>query len=198
MLPTIKADSAAISTAAADKSLINFIWGLYSFENSSARRSIDVLKISAAHTKPIAKTSRMISVVLQGTIKIRQPTIQVAKRCIHAFCSSSKKEAIPLKANLKLLKLFNTENFFCSDVVYIGLILFLFTCFFCYPFPPKSSTGSIYKYLIEAIWYWVSISDCGYTNWNHKQDSQQCNKITYRIDWQIKPTVLFKPCCFHY
>ena len=63
--PIIKADTAAINTAAAAKSFINFICVLFSFVIKSERFSIAVLNNSAAQTIPIAKTMKINSDLLQ-------------------------------------------------------------------------------------------------------------------------------------
>ncbi len=60
--PVIKAINADMNTAAAARSLINLTSGLCSGEIKSMILSMEVLKISADHTKPVTITSKMISV----------------------------------------------------------------------------------------------------------------------------------------
>src|SRR5215467_3917108 len=64
--PVKHATTAAISTAAADTSLINFIPGWCSLDTKLQRLSIAVLNSSVAHTKPVAKIIAIHSPLLKS------------------------------------------------------------------------------------------------------------------------------------
>lgn len=78
--PVITAISAAIKTAAADKSLMVLIAGFVSFEIKSAIFSIAVLKISDTHTKPIAKVNAIASIRETGQMTDKPITAIVAAK----------------------------------------------------------------------------------------------------------------------
>ena len=78
--PVIMAISAAIKTAAADKSLITLIAGFFFIEIKSAIFSIAVLKISATHTKPTAKINTITSIRETGKMIDKPITAIVATK----------------------------------------------------------------------------------------------------------------------
>ena len=118
--PAEAAAVAAISTAAAERSLIIPAFSRYSGEMISTVSSIAVLMISRLSTRAEA-ISRMHPSA--GLIPRRKPaaiTRMKAARCILKLCCVRTAISIPLKANLKLLNLSPRENFFPAGACFLS------------------------------------------------------------------------------
>lgn len=100
-----------IRTPAAARSFIFFIVSFLRGEIKSVMFSIAELNISDTNTNPVANITATHSIADNLNIIEAIMTNNAARRWILELCSSLIRILSPLNAGIKLLILFNTENF---------------------------------------------------------------------------------------